>query len=117
MFKEFKVRVEMPEDVYIADMREYIQVAVESWKGSLNPEEGLFWMDADKVKVTQLYSPRSKHVLIDTETNGFEADNIYKHYYVCPHCKDVLNKLNANYCSNCGTKLIWKGLNHDTKTR
>ena len=52
MKKKFVVTLEMPEGVTISEMKEYINEAVALWCKSYNPQEPLFDLNRNKVKVT-----------------------------------------------------------------
>ena len=52
MKKQFVVTLEMPECVSIKEMKEYINEAVAVWCKSYNPNEPLFDLNGNKVKVT-----------------------------------------------------------------
>jgi hypothetical protein len=51
MKRQFIVTVEMPNGVTVKEMKEYILDAVATWKGQLDPECDLFWLNSDKVRV------------------------------------------------------------------
>ncbi len=54
MRTKFIVSVEIPLGATEADMKGYIEDAVSTWAGSLNPhDDPLFDLDRDKVKVTK----------------------------------------------------------------
>jgi hypothetical protein len=57
--EEFVVRLEMPEDVGIGEMQEYIDEAVGAWKGQLHPDNPLFDLDRDTVKVCRPHKRRT----------------------------------------------------------
>ena len=52
--KSFKVTLDVPEGVSIAEMRDYIETAVRTWCGGGCPDDPIFQLDGDSVKVTQL---------------------------------------------------------------
>ena len=54
MRKLFRVSVELPTGVTAAQMRVYIYDAVASMKGSYHPEDPIFNLDSDSVKVSHL---------------------------------------------------------------
>lgn len=60
MNRVFIVQVEMPRDVTVSEMRDYIEEAVSTWKGSLHPDEPLFDLKREMVKVVALPAPRNK---------------------------------------------------------
>ena len=55
MIKDFKVRVEMPKDVTITEMQDYIREAVQTWKGQMHPDEPLFDLNYKSVTVTPIF--------------------------------------------------------------
>lgn len=63
MFRAFKVSLDVPDDARIADCIEYIEEAVQTWRGQLRPPGSIddsdpghcMWeLDPDTVKVTTL---------------------------------------------------------------
>lgn len=57
MIRLFLVTVDLPKDVTIKQMRDYIEEAVGTWCRSLDPENNpLFDIDADSVKVRRVQS-------------------------------------------------------------
>ncbi|MCK5615393.1 hypothetical protein KAR91_76725 [Candidatus Pacearchaeota archaeon] len=40
----YEVTIDRPDDVSVSEMKEYVKVAVQSWKGGLNPESKIFMM-------------------------------------------------------------------------
>ena len=54
MRRMFMVQVEMPEGATVEDMRAYIWDAVATWKGQLHPDEPIFDLDSDKVRVLSI---------------------------------------------------------------
>lgn len=54
MRRMFIVQVEMPEGCTVDDMRAYIWDAVATWRGQLHPDEPLFDLDGDSVRVLSI---------------------------------------------------------------
>jgi len=50
----FKVSVDLPDGCKIAEMRDYIEESVATWKGCKHPEEPIFDLDWKSVKVTRI---------------------------------------------------------------
>lgn len=48
---------------------------------------------------------RSKKFM--TEKQFTYREEMYADWYQCPICKDNEVFIGANYCPNCGTRLIW----------
>jgi len=57
---EFKVTIELPDDMYVSDMREYIKDALQGWKGQFHPDDPAFSIDRDSVKVVRLIKRKQK---------------------------------------------------------
>lgn len=51
MKRAYLVTLSQPPDVTDEEMEEYIRSAVSFWKGQMSPEEPLFYLRSDKVKV------------------------------------------------------------------
>ena len=62
MKRQFIVEVEMPEDVTITEMSNYIHGAVGCECGSLHPDNPLFDLDRDSIKVQHLTRTRWKRL-------------------------------------------------------
>ncbi len=51
MRREFIVSLKMPEGVSVREMTGYIESAVSIWKGSMSPEDAIFFLEGDSVRV------------------------------------------------------------------
>ncbi len=49
--EQYIVEIERPEGVSVAEMKEYIRDAVGAWKGGMHPEDAIFYLDHDSIKV------------------------------------------------------------------
>ena len=60
---KFTVALEMPEGVSTSEMETYIEEAVATWRGQLDPDDPLFALDGDsvKVRVYDAYSSLEAH--------------------------------------------------------
>ena len=56
MRRSFKVSVEMPEDVSVDEMQQYIAQAVGGWCKGCDPDSPIFELDRDTVVVTRRVS-------------------------------------------------------------
>ena len=54
MRRAFKVTLDMPRGVKVGEMTDYILDAVQTWKGQLHPDDPLFDLDYEAVKVVSL---------------------------------------------------------------
>lgn len=55
----YNVTLVRPEGVSVQMMKEYITDAVASMKGSYNPDDDIFHLDRDTVRVTKPRKPRA----------------------------------------------------------
>lgn len=60
MRRKFTVSLEMPEGMTLADMAAYIEDAVASYRGCKDPEEPVYGLDPDSVRVVAVPVPRKK---------------------------------------------------------
>lgn len=60
MKRSFLVKLDVPEGCTLPEMAGYIENAVATWKGQLHPDEPLFDLDGDSVKVKSIPIPRQK---------------------------------------------------------
>lgn len=58
MQRKFTVTVEMPEGVKVAEMADYIEDAVATHKGCMDPDEAIFGLDGTSVKVRPVPKPK-----------------------------------------------------------
>lgn len=49
-------------------------------------------------------------VPIDAQKDYFAKDEVWCDWYDCPKCKSCNVMFEDNYCSNCGCKFNWTGL-------
>ena len=54
MKRAFQVTLEMPRGVKVGEMSDYILDAVQTWKGQLHPDDPLFDLDYETVRVVSL---------------------------------------------------------------
>lgn len=54
-YAEFRVRLKVPEGATVDDVRDYIEDAVACWKGSRCPDDPIFDLDGDSVRVRRIY--------------------------------------------------------------
>lgn len=50
--RKFTVEVEIPEGCTVTEMKEYIRLAVRCWAGGMDPEDPIYDLDKDSVKVS-----------------------------------------------------------------
>ena len=74
---KFKVKVDLPEGCKIADMQEYIEEAVATWKGCKHPEDSIFDLDWKTVKVTRLLDKKKVAKSGDTVSYPELAPSFY----------------------------------------
>jgi hypothetical protein len=55
----FRITVPVTDGVSMKAWKEYLENAAKGWKGGLNPEDPLFDMDRDKIRVVRDYRYRS----------------------------------------------------------
>lgn len=61
MTYQFKVTVKnIPEELTISEIKNYLQEAVSTWRGSLHPDDSIFHMKADDFKVTRIRIKKEK---------------------------------------------------------
>lgn len=60
MKRKFVVKLDIPEDVTLWEMEAYIAVAVRSWRGSLHPEDPLFDLNPETVRVKRISKRRRR---------------------------------------------------------
>ena len=60
MEREFNVSLIVPEGATLAMVTSYIEEAIGAWRGSLNPEDPMFYLDGELVKVTHVPKRKSK---------------------------------------------------------
>ena len=60
---EFKVKIELPEDCSVEILRKYIEESIQSMKGCKHPDDPLYYLDRNKVKVTRLKKITNKPIL------------------------------------------------------
>lgn len=58
--RQFIVTVDVPKGVTLPEMCDYITEAVGVWKGQLHPDERLFDLDGDSVKVKSIPAKKKK---------------------------------------------------------
>ncbi len=46
------VKIDMPEEMYVNDLREYVRDAIESWSGQFAPDDPLFGWFYEKKRLT-----------------------------------------------------------------
>lgn len=59
MRREFVVSVDMPDGVKVAEMAGYIGDAVATYKGCLDPDEAIYGLDGNSVKVRPVPKPKA----------------------------------------------------------
>jgi len=55
--RRFEVTVEIPAGVTVREMEGYIREAVQCWVGHMDPEEPIWAIDKDKVRVKRVKEP------------------------------------------------------------
>lgn len=60
MKKHFLVTVEIPNGVSVRDMQNYIRDAIQMWKGQEHPDDPIFNLDWDTVKVRPIKGMRHR---------------------------------------------------------
>lgn len=60
MNRSFIISLDMPKGVTVPEMQQYIDSAVRVWKGQLPPEEPMFNLDRDSIRVTVVKQRRRK---------------------------------------------------------
>lgn len=60
MRREFVVSLEMPWGVTVPEMEQYIEVAVGTWHGGMDPDAPIFDLDGDTVRCHRIAKKRKK---------------------------------------------------------
>lgn len=60
MKKRFVVELEMPEGVSATEMKAYIDDAVACMKGTYSPEDSIFYLDRESIRVLWYRQPKEK---------------------------------------------------------
>lgn len=71
--KEFVVRLELPAGAIVTDVQNYIDDAVCGWKGQFHPDDPLFSLDRDDVRVGRPHKKKLYRGIFKGHTIGGSA--------------------------------------------
>lgn len=85
--KKFIVTTEIPEGATVTGMKEYIKEAISAWKGGLPPEDPIFDLNREKIKVEfELNTPRGNFIL-----QGVSLPIVIDESFMTPHWEELFN--------------------------
>jgi hypothetical protein len=102
MRKDYRISIVVPKSVEDYEIRSYIEEAVASWKGSMDPDDAITHIDENSVRVYKLQKQRR---IKSCDASYYNTDEVYCDFFKCTGCgcADIMNGF--NFCPSCGSKL------------